>query len=86
MLDGNNKPEKIDIGIREYWVVKFYNRLAGSQFENMSDIPPSDLEFISEIPYEAMVAPFVKQKKSIGRRAIAQRFNIGVGYAEKLVG
>jgi hypothetical protein len=85
MLDGNNKPEKIDIAIREYWVVKFYNRLSGKECEHMGTIPHKDLEFIMNIPYEAMISPFVKEKK-MGRGATAQRFNIGVGYAEKLVG
>lgn len=84
MLDGNNKAEKIDFAIREYWIVRFYNRLTCNKVEDFKSIPIQDLKFIINIPYVGMVTPFIK-KNNWGRDATAKRFNIGTSYAKKLL-
>lgn len=86
MLDANNNPKKIDLSIRSQWILKFYNRMSKSDVEDIQDIPAEDLEFISSIPYEAMVTPFIKEKKNSGRRGLSAIFNVGEGYIRRITG
>lgn len=85
MLDANDTPERIDLEIREKWTVRFYNRLSKKEAQSLRDIPEADLAFISSIPYEAIVTPFMLEKSGYGYRTLADMFNIGHGYCRSIM-
>ena len=56
---------------REKWIVKFYNRISGSDAESYRDIPPETLTFILGMNFREVLVPFIRESKSKGRSLMA---------------